>query len=138
MKAQPIIDQLQGLGIRRFGGPLEWAALRQAPPVGALPAAYVVFESEAGSESRLVGAHDQRVTADFMVALILEGAARNEAVIDEKLDELTTEVSRRLAGWTHPDGSSPTQYLGGRLLSADGTTLAWAVRFRTAYHLRKT
>lgn len=137
MKVRPIAERLKPVGLRQIGGPLEWAALRQAPPVGRLPAGYVVPEEEQAGDNRLVGAVSQDVGVSFMVALVLDAQGRRQDMIDEELDELIGKVIGEIVGWTHPEANRETLYRGGRLLSADGQTIAWGVRFRTGYHLRR-
>ncbi len=137
MKAGPIIERLAPLKLRQTGGEIEWAGLRQAPQAGYLPAGYVVFEGEDGGRNQLDFGIDQKVDVDFMVALVLDAQARHATSIDDRLEELRNGVRDLLSGWHHPEGSGPTLYRGGRLLSADGQTIAWGVRFRTGYHLRR-
>ena len=136
MKIQPIADQLGGIGLVTIGGILEWAALKVAP--GRLPAGYVVPTSERASANRNDTGIDQRVEAEFMVALVLEAGGRSLKQVNEQLADMSAQVKAKLNGWRHPDSSAPTTYSGGELLSLEGQTLAWALRFRTAYHLRTT
>ena len=137
MNPEPIRTQLAGLGFKQIGGELEWAALKQAPPAGSLPAGYIVFPREIGKPNTLVGASSQKVDVDFMIALVLEAQGRRSDKLDDRLRIMRDGTRDALFGWTHPEASGPTEYLGGDLLSADGQTIAWAVRFRTGYHLRR-
>lgn len=137
MKLAPIIAQLRPLGFKTLGGAMEFAALRTAP--GRLPAAYVVPESDDAAANRYAsGAVDQRVTETWSIVVVLDAARRAGAeAISEELEDWRQAICAALIGWTHPEASNVTEYAGGRLLSADGTTLAWALRFRAPYHLRK-
>lgn len=134
MKQQPVVEQLAGVGFVQVGGILEWAALKVAP--GGLPAAYVLPGDESAGDNRNDGGIDQRVATEFGIALVLNAAARSQGSVSEQLDVLTKAVKAKLAGWTHPEAAGPTLYAGGRMLSVDGGSLAWLMRFRTAYHLR--
>lgn len=136
MKSAPIAEQLGGLGLISVGGALEFAALDREP--GRLPQGFVVFETERAGPNRLAsGAVDQKVEVDFAVVLILDAAARKLAKIDEALDDLERAVIERIAGWTHPEATSPATYVGARTLSVSGQAVSRALTFRTAYHLRK-
>ncbi|KKC27440.1 phage tail terminator protein [Sphingomonas sp. SRS2] len=137
MKAGPIKDRLKPLDFRQIGGEVEWAGLRQAPPVGQLPAGFIVFEQEVAGGNQLDTGISQDVPVDFMVAIILDAQGRRPDKIDDALTELRDAVRDHIIGWTHPEANRPTLYRGGRLLSVDGQTIAWGVRFRTGYHLRR-
>lgn len=136
MKVAPIVARLDDCGFALTGGLLEWAALKTAP--GRLPAAYVVPTREDAADNRSDWGVDQRVGWDFDVALVLATPARAQAGVSDQLDQLAAAVRGQLIGWTHPEAGTPTLYRGGRLLSVDGASLAWALSFRTAYHLRTT
>lgn len=136
MKVQPIADRLAGLGFKYIGGALEYAALTRMP--GNLPQAYIVEEAEQSGDNRLATvAIDQRVSVEFSVVIIFDGAGRQERQISEALERLRGAVRDELLGWKHPEAAGPILFAGGRLLSVDGSTVSWAVRFRTAYRLRK-
>lgn len=136
MRLQPIVDQLAGLPFKRIAGALELAGLGDRP--GALPAAFVVPSRNQAGDNKLAGAIDQLVSDEFIVVMLIDSARRDEGKIAEDLHELEEAVIGRLLGWTMPGAAKPTLYGGGDLVGLAGTLLTWAVRFRTAHHLRKT
>lgn len=138
MKIAPFADRLKAEGLANVFGALEFAGLKAPPPGTSF---YVVPEDEDAAPNSLVGqagAADQLVATRFMVVIVTDAAARNPNAVSDRLHELQLKVIFALAGWTHPDASRACEFAGGRLLSADGSVLAWAVRFRTAWRLRKT
>jgi hypothetical protein len=137
MKLAPIVDQLKTGGLANVSGALEFAGLKGAPSGESF---WVVPEDEDAAANGLVGsvgASDQLVTERFNVVIVMPAAARNSNIVSDRLEDLKLKVIGRVAGWTHPDGSRACEFAGGKLLYADGTALAWAVRFRTAWRLRK-
>jgi hypothetical protein len=140
VRAGPILDRLDGLGFVTRAGALEFAGLRDVP--GRLPAAFVVPESEdAAPNPYATQIIDQKVSETFAVVLVLNANTRAtkgaHAQISDEFTTLRDAVRQRLIGWVHPDATGPTQYVGGRLLSVDGTALTYALRFISTYHLRK-
>lgn len=133
----PIRERLADVGFRQIGGELEWGALKQAPPVGQLPAGYIVFEREGAGGNQADSGIVQKVDVDFMVAIVLEAQGRRVEELDDRLRIMRARTRDALVGWKHPEATGPTHYRGGNLLSADGQTIAWAVRFRAGYHLRR-
>ena len=60
---------------------------------------------------------------------------------DRPSGELVVHIKRvkdALIGWTVPGTCQAVEYLTGRLITARGGVAAYALRFRTAYHERKT
>lgn len=137
MRLQPFVDRLKGAGLPHVYGVMEFAGLKAAP---AGQSFYVVPEREAASPNTLAGQHaiDQKVDQAFMVVIVLPAAARRAEAISEALEDAVQAVIRAVAGWTHPDASRACELAGGRLLSADGSMMAWGVTFRTAWRLRLT
>jgi hypothetical protein len=140
VKLQPVLDRLDGLGFVTRGGALEFAGLSTVP--GRLPAAFAVLESEAAEPTRMAtGVIDQRVTLVFAVILVVAANARMGAggavQVSDAFTDLSAAVLQRIVGWRHPDCSRPTEFVGGRTLSVDGTALTYAQRFKATYHLRK-
>jgi len=132
---QPIVDQLIAAGCRNVAGIIEFSAQTVEPR--AKPAFFVVPIAEQPQPNTLSGARDQKVDVRWSVMVVLEGARRHAAGISEDVKIETDRVADALTGWTHPDASRPTDYDGGRLASADGSTVVWEVRFRSTWHLRK-
>jgi hypothetical protein len=140
VRLQPVLDQLDGLGLVTRGGALEFAGLSSVP--GRLPAAFALLESEGAEPNRMAtGVLDQRVTVIFAVALVVAANGRPGAgggvQVSDAFTDLSKAVLHRLAGWKHPDFDRATEFVGGRLMSVDGTALTYALRFRASYHLRK-
>jgi hypothetical protein len=137
MRLTPIIQRLEPIGLRLIEGAVEFAGLN-APP-SRLPAAYVVPQSEEAAANRLgTYAIDQRVTETIAVVLVLDAARRGGGgAVSEELEDWSDRIRDRLLGWQHPDAAIGFEYAGGQLLSADGTTLAWALRFKSVRHIRK-
>ena len=132
----PVVDRLKSGGCLNVAGVLEYAGLA-APPTQ-LPAHFVAPDAESASENRTTGLIDQRVALDFRVVIVVRADARDP---DRPSEDLTAAIERvvdRLIGWSHPDASDPVQYRGGSLMTAGGRLVAWGVRFRTHYHLRRT
>jgi len=135
MKLSPIVDRLKGAGFKRVYGALEFATLKDIP--GALPQFFVVPEGSDAAPSDTSGVHDQRVQGGFMVVMLLEGTSRREDAVSDELEEQERAVIDAIAGWQHPQATRACDFVGGRLLSVNGSTLSWGVRFRTGWRIRK-
>lgn len=131
----PIIEQLRGAGCAQVEGVLELSGQETEPR--RLPAYFVVPTDESAQPNANSGTRDQAVDVGFQIFIVVDGARRNKAGISEELREQTRRVKDALVGWTHPQASRPCDYAGGRLVSASGSTVVWAVRLRTRYHERK-
>lgn len=135
MKLGPVIDRLEQNGVVNVQAATDFASLSRAPD--RLPATYVIPDSESAAENRMAaGAHDQKVTVDLLVVIVLAGERTSKQTRD-KLDEHCDKVQQALIAWAPPGASTPISYIGGRLLSVSGGSLYWGARFRTSYHLRK-
>lgn len=134
----PFVEQLRAAGCNHAEGLLEFSRQTVAPRV--LPARFVVpvSESPASGAAPTVGARDQAVDVALSVFLVLNGAALDRSGVSEQLQVETQRIVDALVGWTHPGASRACDYAGGRLASADGSTVVWELRFRTRYHLRRT
>lgn len=135
IRLTPIVEQLRRAGAKSVDGLLEFSKQATAPRL--LPAYFVVPTRETASPNNLSGGRDQKVDVGFSVIIVLEGRQRRADLVAEDLAEAITFVTDALVGWTHPQASKPTDYAGGELLSADGTTVEWRVGFTARYHLRK-
>lgn len=135
MRLQPIVDRLKKHGLVRVYGAQELAGLKESPAT--LPAFFVVRGSWSASENRSSGVHDQQISEQFGVVILLPGAARREDVIDESLHAEEERVIDALAGWTHPDATSACGAARGSLVSADRHGLAWMVSFNLGRRIRK-
>lgn len=133
---KPIVERLEAARLRNVDGILEWAGLPEAPR--AVPAFFVVPEADTpapnGMGTRVL---DQKVQEQFGVIVVVEGRARGKETVDDRLKVEVDRVIDALLMWTHPEASKPTEYGGGRLLSADGYRVSWLVRFTTSRHIRK-
>lgn len=135
MRVQPIINRLDALGFKTLGGAMEYADLKQVP--GRLPAAFVVPQNKSAAPSARMGVVDQKVTALFAVVLVLPSTREGNRLVSTLLEDFERAVVDALVGWTHPDASLPTEFADAAVLSVDGTSFTWAIRFRTSYHIRK-
>lgn len=132
-----VAERLRTAGVPRVLGVLEYSALSSAPTI--LPAHYLTPLDEDAAANRYAGGGgiiDQRVNVRFQVVSIVAASA---ARVERPSEDLTAEIARvktALIGWSIPGCSMPTEYAGGRLLSAGGREAVWAIRFRTAYHER--
>lgn len=134
---EPIAERLRSEGgFRHVDGVIEWAGLTDVPR--ALPAAFVVPDNDSASENRLNGVIDQKVGETFGVIVVVAGQAARGSKPSEELKTQTDAARDALLGWTHPETSRPTEYAGGRLIEAGGGIVAWMVRMRTGFHLRRT
>lgn len=131
----PIVDQLKPAGFRNVAGILEFSKLTVAPR--ALPALFVVPIAETARANVNVGGRDQAIDVSFAVMLMLDGAGIHQAGVSDELKVQTGRVIDALVGWTHPEASRACDYAGGRLASADGSTVVWDLRFTARHHLRK-
>ncbi|WP_289145037.1 hypothetical protein [uncultured Sphingobium sp.] len=132
----PIVNQLMGYaGFRSVKGVLEWAGLTESPR--AVPALFVVPQGDTGQPNRMSGVIDQKVDETFGVVVIVEGRPRAGDEVDDGLKREVDRVIDAMVGWTHPEAGRPTEYGGGRLLSADGYRVAWMLTFKTSSHIRK-
>ncbi|MFY9350106.1 MAG: hypothetical protein WBL20_10285 [Sphingobium sp.] len=133
---KPIVDRLGEAGLRHVSGLLEWASLTEAPR--AVPAFFVVPESDTAGPNKMgTQVLDQRVAEQFGVIVVVEARARGDNMVDDGLQKQVDRVVDALLLWRHPEADSPTEYGGGRLLSADGYRVAWLIRFTTSRHIRK-
>lgn len=133
---KPIVARLEKAGLRNVSGLLEWASLTEAPR--ASPCFFVVPEADSANPSRMgTQVLDQKVTEQFGVIVVVDARVRGDNLVDDALQEQVGKVMDALLMWRHPEAGAPTEYGGGRLLSADGGRVAWFVRFTTSRHLRK-
>ncbi|PHP19522.1 hypothetical protein CG471_11730 [Sphingobium sp. IP1] len=133
---KPIVARLKSVGLRNVEGILEWAGLTEAPR--ASPAFFVAPEADSAAPNSMgTRVLDQKLTEQFGVIVVVEGRAHGSEMIDDRLKVEVDRVMDALILWTHPEAGRPTEYGGGRLLSADGYRVAWMVRFTTSRHIRK-
>ena len=114
-------------------GAVEFAALDGNPPVHLRPAAYVLPSRETAEANRRVGAHSQRVTEEFTVALALGNLsdARGDAAARE-LETLMAATRAALAGWIADADHTAVDYVRGQLLGLRDRVVWWGQTFRTA------
>jgi len=134
IRLKNVVARLAEAGLPRVLGVLEYSALENAPPQ--LPALFVVPVNDEATPNRMAGIIDQRVTLNFQVIIVIQATAARVSRPSEDLDVLVELVRAELLGWMIPGAAMPTEYAGGRLLSAGGREAVWGSRFRTAYHLR--
>lgn len=132
----PTVGRLKVAGFKTVSGLLEWSGLTEAPR--AVPALFVVPQGDAAQPNRMAsGVIDQKVDETFGVIVVVEAQKRAGDAVDDSLKRETDRVVDALVGWRHPEASRPTEYGGGRLVSADGYRVAWLLSFKTASHIRK-
>lgn len=131
----PIVAHLEKAGFAKVAGVVEWAGLKSMPAHS--PALFVITDRETARPNEMSGIHDQRVATMFRVVTVVKPAGRVEGGASAEVEEQVRKVVNALVGWRHPASSSPCDYAGGRLLSADGWGVAWASDFTTPWRLRK-
>lgn len=132
---RPIIERLKDAGFAHVEGLLEFAALTTPPRIS--PALFLVPEREAAQPNRLgAGGHDQKITEAFSVILVVRTERKADA-ISEALQEHSAQIEAALIGWQHPEASTPCEYSGARLMSAEAHHVAWAMSFSVSRHFRK-
>ncbi|WP_300113445.1 hypothetical protein [Sphingobium sp.] len=132
---KPIVEKLKGADFRTVAGLLEWAGLSEAPRAD--PALFVVPQGDAAQPNRMAGLIDQKIDETFGVIVVVRAQGRPGDTVDDGLKLQVDRVISSLLGWKHPEASGPTEYGGGRLLSADGYRVAWMLSFRCASHIRE-
>lgn len=132
---KPIVARLKSVGFKSVDGLLEWAGLTEAPRV--VPALFVVVQGDAAQPNRMSNIIDQKVDETFGVIVVVQGGGRAGDDVDDSLKLAVDRVIDAMVGWRHPEASRPTEYGGGRLISADGYRVAWLCTFRTSSHIRK-
>jgi len=129
----PIVAELRH-GFKSVDGVLEAPAQSDLPR--ALPALFVVPAADSAEPNTLSGKRDQRVTFDFSV-LVTVAARIGQGQVSDELKAAEDRVIELIVGWTHPDASSPVDYVGGRLANVSSGSVTWEVRMRCAYRIRK-
>lgn len=132
---KPIVDRLKAADFKAVSGLLEWAGLSEAPRAD--PALFVVPQGDAAQPNRMAGLIDQKIDETFGVIVVVGAQARPGDTVDDGLKRQVDRVIGGLLGWRHPEASGPTEYGGGRLISADGYRVAWMLSFRCASHIRE-
>ncbi len=127
----PVFAIVEGAG--------EFAAIDRSPPT-AMPAAFVLIETEESAESeRGTGPVLQRCEADVAVVIVTDNvsdATGGAAAAD--LETLKAKVRGALIGFV-PDaeGADPVQHISGELLKARGGTLWQKELFAVAFYLEE-
>ena len=135
MRLAPIVERLKANGLTKVHCAVEFAGLKGHPGLGTNY--FVIPEGWTASPSKTTGVHDQALAEGFSVVIVMDGEARREDAVSEKVDEEEAKVIDAIAGWRHPDASRACEAASARLLSVSGTTLSWMVTFRTGRHIRK-
>jgi hypothetical protein len=119
------------LKLKTVAGVYDFAELRAAP--GQLPAGYVVPLEETAGPSEMFGsgAHQQTISVNFGIALVVSRPQVMGAPGRADLRELTIRLRRLFEGWTPAGATAPIEYAGGRLLSVNGGAATWLARFRS-------
>jgi len=132
MNLTPLITRLRA----------ECPALRQvihalaSQPPASYPAAYVLLLSEKAQPNPVFGGHRQRITATFMVELMVKHAAQagSGGPAAEALDAVRESVLHALIGWPPSPAHDPIDYTGGRLLQFEAGIAIWRDEFTTQFY----
>lgn len=138
MNLDPVITRLRAASVPEVRGMGSLAAIRQNPPQ-MLPATFVAPDREAAQPARdLAGIHDQVVTCDFIVAVMIGTDGVDPDGADQELKAVAGLVEDVVTGWVHPDAEgASTDYLGASLLSLENARVTWVMRFRTYRRIRR-
>ncbi len=121
---------------RRVGDVLQLAALETEPTI-ALPAAFVVPESEsAGPNDMGSNVFEQLITSQFAVAIVVGADGARRGAARESIEELETEVLAALAGTKVEGLDRPIVYAGARLLSIGAGRVSRLLSFRAVRRFR--
>lgn len=138
MRLAPVIDRLKAKRLKRVYGALELAGLDKEPGATQLPAYFVIPDGWSASPNRTTGVHDQLVSEDFGVVILMAGAPLREGQTSDALHEAELAVIAALAGWTHPDATRACEASRARMVSVSRNTLGWFVGFSTGRRIRLT
>lgn len=137
MNPRPFIDLLEATGqFKRVGDALELADVRTEPTL-ALPAAFVVPDSESAASTQL-GTHifDQLVTSLVGIVIIVGADGARRGAAGQALHELERAVIGTLAGASIAGSDRPLEYADARIVSLGGGRVSRLLRFRFSMRIR--
>lgn len=133
MDLSPVIQRLKDTqsGYAQIGGTADLdAALASSVRT---PSLFVMLLANSGTPSRTTGRHSQQIGAEFCVILALPNSRGK--VTDTgggDLHQARMALWHGLLGWS--DGQiDPINFLSGRLLQSNSSTLWWVDEFKTGY-----
>ena len=137
MKLATIIMLLEAGGaFKRVGDVLDLAALETEPTI-ALPAAFVVPESEAAQPNDMgSNVFEQLITSQFGVAIVVGADGARRGTARESIEELEAEVLAALAGARVEGLDRPIVYAGARLISIGPGRVSRLLSFRAVRRFR--
>ncbi|MFN7400562.1 MAG: hypothetical protein ACK5SX_16240 [Sandaracinobacter sp.] len=137
MKLATIIRLLQASdAFKQVGDVLQLASLETEPTI-ALPAAFVVPESESAQPNDLgSNVFEQLITSQFAVAIVVSADGARRGLARESLEQLEAEVLTALAGTAVEGLDRPLVYAGARLLSIGGGRVSRLLSFRAVRRFR--
>jgi hypothetical protein len=137
MKLGTIIQLLEAGGaFKRVGDVLQLAGLDTEPTI-AMPAAFVVPESESAQPNDLgSNIFEQLITSQFGVAIVVSADGAKRGVARESLEDLEAEVLTALAGTKVEGLDRPLVYAGARLISIGAGRVSRLLSFRAVWRFR--
>lgn len=137
MKLATIIMLLEATdAFKRVGDVLQLAALETEPTI-AMPAAFVVPETESAQPNDLgSNVFEQLITTQFAVAIVVGADGARRGVARESLEDLEAAVITALAGTKVQGLDRPITYAGARLLSIGPGRVARLLSFRAVRRFR--
>ncbi|WP_334180833.1 hypothetical protein [Pseudomonas nitroreducens] len=128
--------------LREVGTAADFKAVQRLPDFPA-PAAYVLLAEEAGepkAAGNSTGAARQRVGAMFGVVLAVR-SYRYDQLADaaDDLGSILDQVRGALVGWTpNLPMARGTQFVTGKVLDSDDTTLLWGEIYSTQHSIGRS
>lgn len=135
MNIEPIKLQLAGSGFKSIDG--VGALSDIATRAGALPAAYVLVESESSADAQSgSGIFEQIDTIVFGVVIVVSSGAAQHGLPAADIEALKEAVKAKLRGWQHPETDRPAAYRGARLIGVGAGRVSALLRFETTQRVR--
>jgi hypothetical protein len=118
--------------VRAIGAAADLASVQ--PNTRTTPSIFVIPATAAAEPNRMDTVNRQRVTLTMSVILAISNY-RDQGAANTDLDGLWGAVQAALILWEPSSGYSPVEYEGGNLFQYDDSTLWWADRYVTRFHL---
>lgn len=138
MNLAPILKLVEASNaFKVVGDALELAEL-QTKPTLALPAAFVIPDSESAQSTQLgTYVFDQLVTTLFAVVVVVGADGARRGVAAAQLESLEEGVIAQLAGETLAGTDRPLEYADARLIGLGGGRVSRLLRFRAVRRIRR-
>lgn len=135
MNIDPIKVQLAGCGFKSIDSVAGLDDIATRP--GALPAGFIVIESERSSDVQSgSGVFEQIDTIIFGVVIVVSTGAAQHGLPGADIETLKEATKLKLRGWLHPDTDRPAAYRGARLISVGAGRVSALLRFETTQRVR--